>query len=187
MIRNPQPFQGQAPLSGQYHLASYPGTLGTNASLGNGTLRLAPWYLSAPATIDRIGSDISSAGSAGALLRLGIYADNGQGYPGALVLDAGTVDGTSATVSELTVSQVLPLGLYWVGAVVQGAPSTQPTVRVLQSPLAFPLSRVGSSAPTAALAVVGYSQTSVTGALPSTFTTTIAPTTVAPRLFVRFA
>lgn len=92
------------------------------ASVTNGT--------TAVLTIAATGS--GSGGSlviSGCVIRLGIYADNGSGFPGALVIDAGTIDGHSATVQEITISQALSAGTYWFGAVVQGVTTTQPTMR----------------------------------------------------------
>lgn len=67
-------------------------------------------------TVDRIGMTITTAGSAGNFARLGIYASGADGLPtGTPVIDAGTIDTTTAGVKELTVSQVLTAGVvYWL-------------------------------------------------------------------------
>lgn len=83
-------------------------------------------------TVDRIGVEITGAGSAGALLRLGIYADDG-GKPGALLLDAGTVDGTLTGVQSISISKTLDAQVVWLAVAVQGAPVTTPTVRGITS------------------------------------------------------
>jgi rubredoxin len=159
----------------------------TSATLTNGTLRLAPWVVPFPMTIDRLGAKITSAGEAGAKLRLGIYSDTGNTYPGALLLDAGQINGDSATVQELTVSQVLAAGLYWIGGAVQAVVTTQPTVEITNDwtpPVPLLLT---TSAPAVAATSVGYAQTSVTGALPANFTSTVTATGSAPRLHIRHA
>jgi hypothetical protein len=173
--------------SGRYAHPICPHDQSTSATLTNGTLRLAPWVVPFPMTIDRLGAKITSAGEAGSKLRLGIYSDTGNTYPGALLLDAGQINGDSATVQELTVSQVLAAGLYWIGGVVQSVVTTQPTVEITNDwtpPVPLLLS---TSAPAAAATSVGYAQTSVTGALSSTFTSTVTATGSVPRLHIRHA
>jgi hypothetical protein len=49
--------------------------------------------------------------------RLGIYSDDGAGYPGALVLDAGTVTLTGTGAKEIVISQALSRGWHWVAGV----------------------------------------------------------------------
>lgn len=157
----------------------------TSATLTSGTLRLAPWVVPFPMTIDRLGAKITSAGEAGSKLRLGIYSDTGHTYPGALLLDAGQIAGDSATVQELTVSQVLAAGLYWIGGAVQSVVTSQPTVEITNDWTPPVPLLLATTAPTAAATSVGYAQTSVTGALPANFTATVTATGSAPRCHVR--
>jgi len=63
---------------------------------------------------DRIGIRLVGAGAAGALIRLGIYRDNGRMYPGQLVADAGEVAGDVAGDRVLDVDVVLEPGVYWL-------------------------------------------------------------------------
>lgn len=176
--------------TGRYlHPCSPVGTA-TSSTLANGSLRLAAWLVERTITIDRIGADVSSAGSGGGVLRLGVYADDGSGYPGALLLDAGTIDGASATVQQATIGSPLVLtpGLYWIGAALQGSPGTQPTVRTLAGTWTPPVPILGTtSAPAASDSYAGYRETGVTGALPSNFSTTSDPVSTVPRLHVRTA
>lgn len=155
------------------------GLFGTSNAQGNNVMRASPFYLPRTQTFVKIGTEITSAGSAGALIRLGIYADNGNLLPGALVLDAGTIDGTvlaTATPGEITISENLECGLYWLAAVLQGAPSTAPTVRTNTGAASIP---VGGSTLIEAAASAGYSSNSaVSGALPGTFGTTTAVSSV---------
>jgi hypothetical protein len=183
----PSTWPGVAPAAGQYIFTSSPATSSTNAALGNGTLRLAPWVVTRAMAIDRIGAEITTVGEAGSKLRLGIYTDNGSCFPGALLLDAGQIAGDSATVQDLTVSLTLPTGLYWIGGVVQSAATTQPTVRVVSNwTPPVPISG-GTSAPAATAAYVANTQTSVSGALPATFTATAVAGAAAVRVHVRAA
>lgn len=100
-------------------------SLSTYAAALN-SMHLQPMPLTA-GTLDRIGIEVTGAGGVGSVIRLGLYADNGEGFAGALILDAGTVDSTGTGVKEITVSQAVSAGLYWLAYVAQVG--TAPTVR----------------------------------------------------------
>lgn len=180
-------------VSGSYYVTAGQNATSTSAVLTNGTLRLTPWFVPNACTLSRVGCDISSAGDGGSTVRIGIYADNGSGYPGALVLDAGSefisgaINGASNTVQEVVVSKALAAGLYWVGGVVQGVTVTQPTVRIPTGNPMLGNIPLGTSAPSAAVSVLAVTQTSVTAALPTTFTTTVSLGTITPRIHVKVA
>jgi len=183
------PFQGMANSSGSksnvwYYLGQ---TATTSNAMGNGTLRGMGVYIPTAKTIDRIGAEVTSAGESGSVVRLGIYNDDGTGYPGALLLDAGTIDGTSATVQPITISQAVNAGLYWFVAAVQAAPTTQPTLRVVSAATNAISGSAGGSAASPTSGALGFSQGSVTGALAGTFTSTITISGGMPRVFWRFA
>jgi hypothetical protein len=79
----------------------------------------APIVTDQAMTITRLGIEVTSAGGSGSVVRLGIYADS-DGLPGSLVLDAGTINGTSATYQEITISQALSASTrYWLMVVAQ--------------------------------------------------------------------
>jgi hypothetical protein len=176
--------------AGRYLFLGTANTIDTSSGLTNGLLRLAPWYLTAPLTIDRIGGDIATAGDAGSKVRLGVYADNGNAYPGALLLDAGQIAGDSATVQDVSAFTgpfTFPAGLVWVGGVVQSVTTTQPTVRITTT-VYPPVPIVAtSSLPSAGTTTVGYAQSGVTGALPSTFSTSFVSAGSIPRIHARLA
>lgn len=140
----------------------------TLATLGVGTLRLVPYYIDRPVTLTSIAVEVTTAGEAGSLFRIGVYADDGTGLPGVLTVDAGTVAGDGATgmrtVTGLTVG--LTRGLYWFGGAVQNVVTTQPTMRTATStPL---LMALNTTTPTSLSSQgCGYSTPSATGALPS--------------------
>src|SRR5688500_9696138 len=91
--------------SGLYYAPN--GTLSTVAP-SNQQMRAMPFIIPNALTLDRIACETTVDGEAGSVVRLGIYADDGNGYPGALVLDAGTVAGDGgAAVKEITISQAL--------------------------------------------------------------------------------
>jgi hypothetical protein len=61
-------------------------------------------------------------GASGAVIRLGIYSPSSStGLPSTLVLDAGTVDATSTGYKQITISQSLNAGHYYLCALSQGA------------------------------------------------------------------
>lgn len=185
-LSGPQvPFPPASVLAGRYIVPVGASTSSTSATLGIGTLRLSPWWLPRGLTVDRIGSEVTVIGDAGSKVRLGIYRDNGFAYPGALLLDAGQIAGDSATVQDLTVSLALLPGLYWIGGAVQTVTTTQPTVRATSAPHHPVMMYGATSLPGTNFAIGGYSQSAVTGALPSTFSTSVSSITNAARLHMR--
>lgn len=144
----------------------------TSGAQGNGSLRASAFLVSETTTFDGIGCEITVVGSSGALIRLGIYSDDGTGQPGSLVLDAGTVDATilsTTTDRTIAISQQLTPGVYWLAAVIQGSPSTQPTVRV--NTLPDPAVPIGGSTALSVGSSTGFlhNATVNSGALPGTF------------------
>lgn len=97
--------------------------------------RAMPFWLPAPRHADRIGVEVTSAGEAGSVVRLGIYADGDEeSKPGDLIVDAGTIAGDGATgFKAVTISEDLPAGLVWLVVVAQSATTTRPTMRTLSS------------------------------------------------------
>lgn len=172
----PQVASDAAPLifgglpTGYYYATGQSYSVTTHAT-NLSQLRVHPWFVPHSISITKIGAEITTAGSTGAVVRLGIYADNGAGYPGALVLDAGTIDGTSQTVQDITLGAAQPLsrGLYWVGFAAQTATST---IRAFAAPTHPMPIAFGASAPTAGQIPATYVQTSVTGSLPANFSST---------------
>lgn len=96
--------------------SSYAGTLNR--------LDLVSMYISQSISVNRIACMVSTGGAAGAVVRLGIFNAKPDGMPGTLLLDAGTVVATSTGVKEITISEALSPGLYYLGAVPQVAVST---------------------------------------------------------------
>lgn len=147
----------------------------TAATMTQSTLRVGPFWVPSAGTYDRIGVEHTVL-AASSTFRLGVYADDGTGKPGALVLDAGTVDTSAVAVFQaITISLALSAGLYWVGGVAQGG---NPTMRAQAGMLQL----FSYSDPTSSPTITCFSRTSVTGALPnpfgSTATGSIGPATV---------
>jgi len=159
----------------QYYFCTSAAANATNATLGNGTLRLAPWFVPAPTTFTKIGAEFTVAGEAASVLRIGIYAMDSGGYPTVPVLDAGTIStgtgdaGTIATggtpgVYEITTTFTLARGWYHVGGAVQSAPTVQPTIRIANNGNVFEELPCGSSIPVAGLQAVAFANAGVSGA-----------------------
>lgn len=91
-------------------------------------LIIKPIRIERTTTVDRIGTEIVVAGSAGALVRLGIFGTSDL-VTWSRVLDAGTIDATQVAGSyAITISQALQPGMYGVGICVQGGAGTRPTL-----------------------------------------------------------
>ena len=67
-------------------------------------------------TVDRIATRTgASFTGTGAVVRLGIYENGSNNLPGNLLLDAGTITATAAsTTYEITISQAISAGVYWL-------------------------------------------------------------------------
>ncbi len=120
-------FSGSAPNveggSGEYWTVPY---VRTTVALTAGVMYTHMVYVPRSCTVDRIGAAVT-VGAVGSTLTLGIYEDDGAGNPGVLLLDAGTIDGNSATAQEITISQALRGGRrYHLAALCAGG---TPTVR----------------------------------------------------------
>lgn len=109
-----------------------------------------------------IGLNITTAGSAGAVLRIGVRADD-DGLPGTLLLDLGTIDATGT--GPLSKAGFTPeAGVrYWLSYSPQVVADT--VISSMQRGVPVPL--FGSANPADIGALF---QTGVAGALPSTFT-----------------
>lgn len=161
----------------------FPHPVSSTGAPTNNQLRLHPWFCPQTLSIARIGAEVTTVGEAGSKVRLGVYADTGAGLPGAILIDAGQIAGDSATVQEITLGSplVLTRGWYWLGGATQSAPTTAPTVRTTNNgnmppSLGFLVS-AGTATPAANQAPIGYSQASVSGALPANIGTITAAST----------
>lgn len=145
--------------------------------------RAIPFVVFKTTTFDRmLIIVISTTGTS--VCRLGIYADTGVGGPGALILDAGTVDcGTATGVQEATISQLLNPGVYWLVGVMQTA--TTAIRNQAFSPFKY---LTASAAPInyPASVIECYIKSGVTGALPALFASTSgAGSSSGPGIFLR--
>jgi hypothetical protein len=136
----------------QYNIASAPVVNRTN---------YLPIFFPTTTTIDRIGCLTASTFSGTASVRLGIYNDT-NGRPGTLLLDAGTVAPTAASTGyQITISQVLSPGVWWVAFNTITAATTNTFYGTSASATANTptLTGIGTTAlTTAASAVHGFEQ-----------------------------
>lgn len=149
----------------------YQGQLNTSATtLTNGLLRVGPVYIAKQCTLIELFSEFTAAGDAGSTFVPALYADTGNGYPGALVaLGTAVNTGGAPAVQPSTItpsSVVLTPGVYWIGGVVQNVTVTQPTMRTGQF---IAEGGTSGSLPGANAAALGYAAGGVTGALPNPF------------------
>jgi hypothetical protein len=105
-----------------WHTSPKEGSALAGAALTANRLYAMPLLVPKAITLDQIGVYVSTllAGAA----RLGIYSDNGNVYPGSLVLDAGTIDTGATGAKKIAINQALSTpGLYWMTLVANAAPS----------------------------------------------------------------
>lgn len=120
-------------------------------------------------TIDTIQFDVETNG-AGSSANIGIYADNGNCYPGALLFDTGSIN-TASGLGTKSTTLGTPLavtpGLYWLVFLCSG---TAPAVKSFDQKSLLPILGGGSSINASSPQGVGWTVAQTAGALPSTFT-----------------
>lgn len=167
------------------------GAAGTTAS-AIGTMYGRPIRLSA-GTIDRISIYHFDTPTASEVMRLGIYTySQTTGRPGNLVVDAGTVDlSTAAAAKAATISTAITDGVYVLAAVRQG-PTNSANIIAYSSNGQLNDFQLGPWMEWSTFIHSGGWQSftvgSVTGALPSTWgTATMVTDTLCPVVGVRYA
>lgn len=159
----------------------------------------SPIYVASQVSADTLILEVTTAATAGGVVRMGIYDTNANGLPGALVAEAPAVSTTTIgmKIGTFPAPVTLAPGWYWLGAVAQVAAPIWRTIANIQN---FPFSTSG--APSAGLVVNGYiakgpggTTTEVTGSLYSTFmadgsaapSTAAGTTIVVPRIYLHTA
>lgn len=129
-----------------------------------------PIWIGNSATIVRAGVEITVAGTAGTVIRLGLRKPLGF-LPGPVVGSTATVVADAITTGiEATVSWPVTPGLYFLTATAQSTGGTLPTVRATTGNLA-PISFGALASVLGAGALAGYlTAGTITGELPATFT-----------------
>lgn len=144
------------------------------------------FWVPATCTIDTIGVRVTTAGSAGSVLRLGLVETDSDGSPAnSTVLSDGTVVGTSTGARTVTFpSPIQVVGGRWYAVAVtsQGTPSTKPILWTSTNPFGF------FSNPGNASLFVGYFNNATTsGAYPSSFTTIVGTSNFRPIVWAHIA
>lgn len=176
-------FRTKGSTLNQWYTSPTNGTALTTGALTANRLYAIPFIVTKVMTVDQMSINVTTLGS-GSSVRVGIYADNGNNYPGALVVDGGSV--STATLGVKTYTAGLPAtldaGLYWL-AIVSNA--TAPTIRSFAVASLNPILGYASSLPTNAQ--FGWFAAFTFGSLPSTFTAggTAITAVPIPAVFVR--
>lgn len=155
------------------------GAIGTQL-LTNQVMNVGPFVWDEYTLIEEIGIDVTTAGTEGSLYTV-LYADRGDGYPGELIHASAALGVTTGFKSTASLEIELPPGLYWAGVALNGVVTTAATVRSVTGNSRF----VGETAGANDVLLAGYSQASVTGAPPTTFTDTVTPAAFAPRVMMK--
>ena len=158
------------------------GTALAGSALTAARMYAMPFICPKAITLDRIGVYVSTLSTTTA--RLGIYADNGNCYPGALVLDAGTIDVTTTGAKTITINQALSANsLYWLVIICAATPA------IYCIPVAGVINVLGTSNALGTAQNAGLYVSQTYGTLPSTFPASPTMITAAPipAIFVRLS
>lgn len=105
-----------------------------------------PIYVERSRSFIRIGVHVTTA-VASSVLRLGIYAasfdSNGDLTPGALTVDAGTVDSSTTGEKEIVIAETLAEGFHWLASSSGHGPTL--SVPSLPSAVAVPVTPGGTA------------------------------------------
>lgn len=95
---------------------AHPGGVASGAPTGGAGYTM-PWFFPNGLVLAQVGVNVSTL-QAGSTMRVALYADDGTGYPGALIADLGTIDTSVAGARTLDFADLtLAPGLYWVTTV----------------------------------------------------------------------
>lgn len=140
--------------------------LANNAIFVNQRVYYSPVFVDSTTVFDRLAIRTGPSYGGTGSVRIGIY-NNTDGFPSTLILDAGTVATTATnTVYQITISQSLDAGFYWLAFCQQASPATPQFLGVAANitSLANQNSYItGSSLPNGN-GIAGVIQSSVSGA-----------------------
>lgn len=164
-------FQVRLQVSAQYITTA---ASATSSTMSANRCYYLPIQVVRTATFDRIGVEHTATTAANAVARLGIYNSTND-LPSSLVLDAGTVDlSTAAALKTITISQSLTPGIYWLACVVNSA---TPVLRTGAPTIVVPSSDTTNNGT--------KFENGVTGNLPSTATPGTANASPPPIIWLR--
>jgi hypothetical protein len=160
------------------YFSSYAGqTTSVRAMVAN-RLFFVPLVIPNAITATRIGINVTTAVAGSA--RVGLYNDAAGIPSGAALLDAGTVNTGTTGEKEITISQALTPGLYWIAIVTDNTCSV--TAEALGQGANVP--NLGSLTGVGGAITCCY-QTHTFGALPTVGSLTWEPTKLPPRIWIR--
>lgn len=169
-------------VSGVYYNGFHPTTDGGADTLVADRLYAGSFLVASTNTFDRISIEVVTTGTATGA-RLGIY-NTANGKPTTLLLDGGTVVVSSTGQKDLTISQSLSAGVYWIAIVLNGTcdvygydGTTDPYGAYVGGAVGGP----GGGAP------AGYYGSHTYGVLPSNFPATTVSAALYPVLILRSA
>ena len=148
-------------IAGRYYYGPF-SQAGSLGAITVAKLYAQPYYIGSSASFDRIA--VAVTGVASSFVRLGMYTDN-SGKPDTLVFDSGQIDTSTLGIKEYTISQTRS-GWVWVAAVAQTNSANFVRLAALINPM------IGTTSPYAEWPGMAYSQTGVTGAMPSSWGST---------------
>lgn len=161
----------------RYFTGNITGGMGTTSFTAD-NLRAWPFMVGEDTSFDSIAIEITTGVAGNA--RIGIYEDNGLGYPGVLLVDSGNLDTSSAALKNAAITQTLKKHvLYWLVLVTSAAPTLRTqlgTINILGLP-----STIGGT-------VTSIWAVSFTfAALPNPFSASATATTGNPPIFLKAA
>ncbi len=145
----------------------------TTQALGANNLRAFPWRVKRALTLTAMRCEVTTA-IGGSTFRLGLYADNGAAFPGALLpVTAAQMDGAATGMKLATFASAVTIqpGLYWLA--VHGSANT--TLRSV--PVASLANTLGASPTAANGPYTNWLLSTPYAALPATFPATAALST----------
>ena len=156
-------------------------TFGTNAWTAD-TLKATPFLCPRRLTLGGIAIRVTTTGTA-TLARLGIYKDDGNFYPGALLADFGTVGIGTTGLKEISgLSQILEANrVYWMATLLDGGVTLNVT-----TPSNI-IGAIGTDPVTTQQGCAEWTVAQLFGALPDPYTAGAVYSTGGTRLvFMRF-
>jgi len=115
------PRDRAAVVTGRYYPQAGITALFANTVITRNVMWAVPFVCPTKTTWTKMGATVGTA-VASSVLRFGIYKDV-NGVPSTLILDAGTVSSATIGEKEVTISQSLDAGIYWLVVAMQGGAS----------------------------------------------------------------
>jgi len=111
------------PLTNVYVIPGWRTPAGTAYALTAGRISFLLIFVSERTAYDRIGINVTVAAAGGSLCRVGIYAKGTDGWPGALILDGGTLATDAIAGVENVIALTLARGYYYTAGVCDDTPT----------------------------------------------------------------